>query len=81
MPSSRAVASSTLRAGIAVEYTTASASRGTFSARLPTATCTPAASNRASATDSLRSEPLTVWPMRASSKAIALIPTPPIPTI
>ena len=54
--------------GIAVEYTTASASAGTCSARLPTCTSTPAAASRSSTAVLLMSEPLTVWPMRASTQ-------------
>jgi hypothetical protein len=60
IPRSIAVRSSTLRNGIAVEYTTASASAGTYSARLPTFTATPAAARRSSTAELLMSEPLTV---------------------
>ena len=40
-----------------------------------------AARRRSSARDSRRSEPLTRWPMRASTVAIALMPAPPTPTM
>ena len=51
------------------------------SAAWPTCASTPSSRSRARVADSLRSEPLTRWPMRASTVAIALIPAPPMPTM
>ena len=79
MPRSAAACSSGLVAGMAVEKVTASTAP-TLSARWPTVTCTPASRRRSIDDDALRSLPVTVWPMAASTEAMALMPAPPMPT-
>ncbi len=78
-PAAAATRISTFSSGTAGEYVTASTSV-TFSERCPTATAMPCERRRSATAESFRSEPVTVWPMARNTRAIALMPAPPMPT-
>src|SRR5947209_1872072 len=80
-PRAVAALTSTLVGGIALDTITASSDGGRFAASWPTRASTPRSRRRSSSRDALRSDPLTWWPIRERTAAIALIPAPPIPTM